>query len=561
VTPATRPHHGLDIATLLGAAILFVIGLTYVTTREHAPIVNVRWSATVDADQRTNLRRQYELLRCTASGERTDTCELLDTGRANLAAIVGDRLIEDTYHINRTAFTISADADRAGHVTWILHRTPLARVRGALNTILAIALGLAMAGPISRLRARAHLEGRPLITFNVWLAALALGIYAVLVWTTGRIDVEGGLGFDGRAYAAMLEQGLTVGTRFTLMRPLIVVLARIPYYFTQEVIASFAILNYVCAFLQAYLVTKLSDRYGIDRFAKTYLVVSLALGIATARMFAYYPVLVDLGGYVALTLATYAVLAAPRPVALVATCAAVAAREFGIAVAFFGIHRAIRNREGLPGIATYVPAILVFVLLRWFASGAEQGLSIVAILLQNLSHWRESWYVASFVYFLLTTFGGISLILAARPQDSIRLLTDEPEWATFGATILGITLVFGIDVWRYLAFALPVVVVLFASASGRWTTREQLWLFSIGGVATWYTQRPFQHVDLATYFRDWFPYYVAYLGNTPLRTADLWPVWGWRLGVSAVLFVLLAISSLLRPLRHGAAEVALSQTI
>src|SRR5205085_1916374 len=88
-------------------------------------------------------------------------------------------------------------------------------------------------------------------------------------------------------------------------------------YFTQEVILSFNILNFACAFAQAYLIAKIADLYGIGRTAKVYLVVSLALCISTARMFAYYPVLVDMGGYVLLLAAVYALLAEPRALARV----------------------------------------------------------------------------------------------------------------------------------------------------------------------------------------------------------------------------------------------------
>ena len=122
----------------------------------------------------------------------------------------------------------------------------------------------------------------------------------------------------------------------------------------------------------------------------------------------------------------------------------------------------------------------------------------------------------------------------------------EPEWATFGATILGITLVFGVDIWRYLAFALPLAVVLFARASARWTTRERVCLYVMGAIGTWYTQRPFEHVSLVVYFRDWFPYYVAYLGSSPFPSDILWPVWRWRYPVTAAVFVLAVISNVWR---------------
>jgi hypothetical protein len=138
---------------------LALIVLLYATTREHAPIVHVRWTPGVDARDRAALRRPYDLARCT-SEERTDSCELLDTGRSNLAAIVADQRIEDTYRIERATLTIAADAERAPHATWIAHRTPLSRVRGGIDILVLAAAALFVAGTASRLRARARRAAR-----------------------------------------------------------------------------------------------------------------------------------------------------------------------------------------------------------------------------------------------------------------------------------------------------------------------------------------------------------------------------------------------------------------
>ena len=316
-------------------------------------------------------------------------------------------------------------------------------------------------------------------------------------------------------------------------------------------------------FIEAYLIAKLGDLYGLGRFAKVYLVVSLALCISTARMFAYYPMLIDLGGYVFLTLSVYAVLVAPRPIAAVAVCLAVLTREFGIAAALFGVHRDLRRGSGLRRAAvTFAPAMVLIVLLRHLAVAGVNTASISTIMLENIGRLQEPLFVAFFTYFLLTTFGGISLILFARPAQCARLLAEEPEWISFAVVILAMAMLWSIDFWRYLAFLLPVAVVLFARASAYWTFREQMWLYPTATVATWYTQRPFEHVDLPTYFRDWFPYYVASLGSTPLRPDDLWPVWGWRFAFVIALLSLLSLSNLWRRRRGQMdGEVALLRSI
>ena len=47
-------------------------------------------------------------------------------------------------------------------------------------------------------------RGHAFLSDNVKLAMLALGLFALLYQTTGQIDVEGGLGYDGRVYAGMI---------------------------------------------------------------------------------------------------------------------------------------------------------------------------------------------------------------------------------------------------------------------------------------------------------------------------------------------------------------------
>ena len=219
--------------------------------------------------------------------------------------------------------------------------------------------------------------------------------------------------------------------------------------------------------------------------------MSLALCIATAKMFAYYPVLVDLGGYVFITAAVYAILTAPRPVAGAAVCLAMLTREFGIAAALFGLHRDIRQGSGIGrALLTYLPAIAVFVAFRHFAIQGEnqEQLTTVARLVSYLEFWHDPLFVGFFIYFLVTLFGGISMIVVARIGQCARLLHDEPEWVTFAAPIIALAVLGSADMWRYSAYLLHLIVVLFARATAEWTRIERVWLYSIAAVGTAITQ-------------------------------------------------------------------------
>ena len=57
-------------------------------------------------------------------------------------------------------------------------------------------------------------------------------------------------------------------------------------------------------------------------------------------------------------------------------------------------------------------------------------------------------------------------------------------------------------------------------------------------LATLVTQRPWQAMDVASYFRDWFPYFLVV--ETPLTAAaTLWPLWTWRFAATGVLVLAL----------------------
>jgi hypothetical protein len=403
-------------------------------------------------------------------------------------------------------------------------------------------------------RALRHVVPSRCTVLNLALATAAVVLLNILVRTSGHIELNDGLGFDGVQYGSMVERGLTAGTPNTRLRPVVIILAWLPYHFTGDVIRSFRILNYVWAFLGAYLIAKLHDHYQPARILeKVYLILSLALCIATAKMFAYYPVLVDLGGYVFITAAVYAILTAPRPVAGAAVCLAMLTREFGIAAALFGLHRDIRQGSGIGrALLTYLPAIAVFVAFRHFAIQGEnqEQLTTVARLVSYLEFWHDPLFVGFFIYFLVTLFGGISMIVVARIGQWARLLNDEPEWVTFAAPIIALTVLGSADMWRYSAYLLPLIVVLFARATAEWTRIERVWRYSIAAVGTSITQRPFQHLDLKAYFVDWFPYYVFLRHIPDTSKADLWPTWGWRFVLAAVLLLLLSIRLPMRARRY-----------
>lgn len=370
---------------------------------------------------------------------------------------------------------------------------------------------------------------------HVFIALTAVAIFAGLHVTTGRIETNGGVGYDGVDYARMLAGSLSDGTPVTELRPMIVLLNRPVYARLGTAIQTFVVMNHVYVFVLALALLWLLDRYGASTSVKWYTVVSVFLTIPVARLPAYYPVLIDLGAAAAITLAVAFVVRGNRTGAALACVAAALSREFGIVAALFGVHRDLRARTSARQIAlTYLPAFAAWIGMRVIVEYLWEGpgsLQQSEWLLRNGEMWRDPMFVGFFAYFLLTSFGGLTLLLAADGRRFMAFLRREPEWLTFSVPIVVVTAVGGLETVRYLIWMVPAVAVAFAVLAQGWTPAQRAVLFGGAAVVTWWTQRPFELLTFAQYWRDWFPYYV--ITGEARELPALMPQWGWRFFAAA----------------------------
>jgi len=388
-----------------------------------------------------------------------------------------------------------------------------------------------------------------LLSFNVVLVVVAVGLFAIIDAADQRISTNGGFGWVGLDYKTMLEGGWAKGEPNPALRPMVVWL-NVPAYeaLAGDVIAAFIVMNYVYVGLLALAVCLLFDRYSQDTAAKILMVVNLFLCIATVKYVSYYPVGIDAGAYALLTLAVLAIVSGKRVLSTVCCSGAVLSREFGIAAVLFGIHRDLRLRVPLRRIAgTYAPALLIAFGWRAIVShqmaGPDSGGEIVSLarLLNSLAYWWDPLFVLFFTYFLLTVFGGVSLFVVARAPDVWRCCRGEHEWFSFGLFVLGVAAMGDVDLWRYLAYLLPLFVMAFAVSARALELSRRRWMLAlIVCIATLLTQRPLQRMNTATYFRDWFPYYIVRGDVPPEPTTSLYDVWRWRLLGTAALGVTIA---------------------
>jgi hypothetical protein len=382
------------------------------------------------------------------------------------------------------------------------------------------------------------------VATNACLTLAAVLLYAWVASVTGQIDANSGRGYDGVAYARMLEVGWSEGTANTALRPLIVWLNQPVFGVTGDAVEAFRLMNYAYAGLLCLALCLLFDEYSDDAAVKVLLVANVMLSIPTLKYAAYYPVLIDIGAAAVLTFAMWLIVSGRRIPAAIACVAAVLSREFAVAVIAFGVVRDLRHHVPVPKIAvTYGPAAVVFIVWRSVVAEYVHNDAIVSIgrLLSNAALWLDPGFVAFFLYFAVTLFGGVTMFVWAKLPIGIRHMRHEPEWAVFAAAVSAPALLGSADIWRYLGYLLPVVAVLFAicardlQISRRWMTGLLIC------AATVVTQRPSQTLDLTAYFRDWFPYYV-YRGGVPAEAMhpEIWPLWAWRFMIAAVFFYLVA---------------------
>ena len=260
-------------------------------------------------------------------------------------------------------------------------------------------------------------------------------------------------------------------------------------------------------------------------------------------MFAYYPVLVDLGALALLMLATYAILTRGGWLAGAAIVLAVTAREFAAALVFLLLVRSIRQRRGIvPATVSSAIALAVLFAIRWWASTTNVGdpttsLQTGGSMLANLELWRDPPFVAFFVYFFLTLVGGLTALLASRILWCVKTLVRRPELGIYTGLIVAAAAAGNADIWRYLVFLLPVVTILFGKFVREF--RPHLVVLGVALVFTVLTQEPFGRMRLANYFQDWFPVYR--LRDAEPLTAAFWSAWSQRFVVTVVAFVALML--------------------
>lgn len=393
----------------------------------------------------------------------------------------------------------------------------------------------------------------------------AAALLAMLSDLSGQITAGHTFGYDGEVYVQMLQNGYEAGNPSTRLRPVVLAINGVAdRWIYHDPVAAFRAMNLVYAFALAVILADLCRRYGASWEATTAFLVSVFLSISTAKMFAFYPTLVDLGAYAFMAASVWAIIDGRRVPIVVTTVLAVLSREFGAVNVLFGIVRDLRLKRSLPVIAaTYAPAIASFFVLRRVAAayssprGGSEVLSVGRLsesLLSNVSWWADPTYAMFWLYFALTVFGGLSLFLITTVRPWRTCLQREPEWLALILPVIVVGALGYVDMWRYVAFLLPALPPLWAWAVSTVPRPRFMALLIVVSVATLMTQRPWQVMDVDSYFRDWFPYYVV-LENRAEAAHELWPAWTYHLTIAAVALMAIVLVQRVTPSLQSASRL------
>ena len=149
----------------------------------------------------------------------------------------------------------------------------------------------------------------------------------------------------------------------------------------------------------------------------------------------------------------------------------------------------------------------------------------------DAAFWSESLFILFGLYFLVTSLGGFTILMASSPREVRRAVAMQPELLVLGLPVLLFIATAGLDVPRTIAFLLPFWVLLI----GIWARdqrRSLLVPLVLATALTVLTQHPWVRLSDTNYFVDWFPYSV-YAGRVNVADARFDATWRLRLFIAA----------------------------
>jgi len=370
---------------------------------------------------------------------------------------------------------------------------------------------------------------------NTILVLAACVIYVVLALAGGRSSINGGLGPDGAVYEAIaVNHDLQAGSAVDKLAPAFPLAAAIAYSITGDAVVSFLVVNIIAFGLLAWATCWILDLQAAPASVKVAAIVTLVLlGIPT-RTSAFAPGQPHLVGIAALSLAVAAARWCSCTPTSILQVGAVVASPIGIAAPLYGLWRNWRGQPLTRSVAVFAPALVVWLLVQYWARGGPGGLVDLmrfSRVRADAAFWSESLFVLFGLYFLVTSLGGFTILLASSPRDIRRAVASQPELLALVLPVLLFIATAGLDVPRTMAFLLPFWLVLI----GIWARDYKGSLMVplvVATALTVLTQHPWASLNDTNYFADWFPY-SASAGRVNIADPGFDATWRLRMFIVA----------------------------
>ena len=372
-------------------------------------------------------------------------------------------------------------------------------------------------------------------TTDAILVLAASVVYVVLASLGGRTSINGGLGPDGTVYETMaVNHDLRAGSAVDKLAPAFPLAAAVVYSVTGNVGASFLLVNVIAFAVLVWATCWILDLQSAPVSVKVAIVITLVLlGIPT-RTSAFAPGQPHLLGVAALSLAVAAARWCSCARTSMLQVGAVVASPIGIAAPLYGLWRNWHRQPIARSAAVFAPALVVWLGVQYVARGGPGGLIDLmrfSRVRADVAFWSESLFVLFGLYFLVTSLGGFTILVASGPRKIRQAVADQPEVLALLLPILLFIATAGLEVPRTMAFLLPFWLVLIGVLA-RDDARSLVTPLVLATALTVLTQHPWARLNDTRYFVDWFPYSV-YAGRVNIADGQFDPTWRLRMFIAA----------------------------
>ena len=370
---------------------------------------------------------------------------------------------------------------------------------------------------------------------NVVLTIVATLVCLGLAAISGRTAMNGGLGEDGALYQAMaVNHDLQAAPAVKKLAPAFPLAAAIGYAATGNIVSSFFLVNVMAFVVLTFAACWTLDLAGAPLGVKVATAATLALLGHPSLTGIYDPGQPYLLGVALLALAIAAAEWSSGVLTAVLQIGATFASPVGIVAPLYGMWRHWRARRPAAMLVVYAPALLVWLAVQYWARGGAAGLvdlMRISRVRSDAAFWAESVFILYASYFLVTSLGGLTLLLWSSPRRLRDALTSRPELLALVIPVIPFLATDGLDVPRIITFLLPFWFFLIA-AWGRDNSARLMVPLALAIVLTLVTQHPWTRITDTSYVVDWFPYSVA-AGRVNVTDAGFDPTWRIRILIAA----------------------------